>query len=188
MAKFIQVALSRPLSKINDLTLSGVSGAFERLITAVKMCPEERSLQLQVEQKMLVAGIATESYFEHVRANEKPCDLYLYQCYLSQPLDDAWSESEGCLPDQAEWQTYIAQWGVLARDSAEAEAAALKWQAKCYPLEATLVDLDSSDETLHDRPGVAFQGPRFPENENMMDDDDDDDDDDDGDDDDDREY
>ncbi len=178
-AKFINLALSRPLSKINDLTLSGVSGAFERLITAAKMCPDERVMHLQVEHKMLVAGIATESYFEQVRANEKPCDLFLFQCYISQPLDAAWPESDGCLPDQAEWQTYIAQWGVLARDSAEAEDLALKWQAKCYPLEGTLVDIDGSDETLHDRPGIAFQGPRFPENEALGDDEDDDDDEDD---------
>ena len=170
-ATFIRFALSRSLSQINDLTLSGVSGAFERLITAAKMCPDERELQLEVEHRMLVAGIATESYFEQVRADEKPCDLYLYQCYISQPLDAAWSESDGCLPDQTDWMTYIAQWGVLARDVAEAEKIALHWQSKCYPLEGTLVDIDSSDETLHDRPGVAFQGPRFPENDPLADDD-----------------
>ena len=175
-ANFIRLALSRPLSKINDLTLSGVSGAFERLITAAKMCPDERELQLQVEQKMLVAGIATESYFESLRSDEKPCDLFLYQCYISQPLDAAWSESDGCLPDQSEWQNYIAQWGVLARDTAEAEEQALHWQAKCYSLEGVLVDIDSSDESLHDRPGIAFQGPRFPENEHMGDNDDEDED------------
>ncbi len=174
-AKFIQLALSRPLSKINDLTLSGVSGAFERLITAAKMCPNEKELQRSVEQKMLVAGIATESYFEQVRANEKPCDLFLFQCYVSQPLDAAWPESEGCLPDQTEWQTYIGQWGVLARDATEAEKIALDWQAKCYPLDGMLVDIDDSDDTLHDRPGVAFQGPRFPEDDDMLEDDEDDD-------------
>ena len=173
-AKFVRLALSRPLAQINDLTLSGVSGAFERLITAAKMCPDERALQLEVEQKMLIAGIATESFFEQIRADEKPCDLYLYQCYISQPLDAAWPESDGCLPDQTDWLTYIAQWGVLARDVAEAEDVALKWQAKCYPLEGTLVDIDSSDETLHDRPGIAFQGPRFPENDPLDDDGDED--------------
>jgi len=177
-AQYIHLALSRPLAKINDLTLSGVSGAFERLITAAKMCPDERELQLQVEQKMLLAGIATETYFEQVRADEKPCDLFLYQCYVSQPLDAAWSDSSGCLPDQLEWQSYVAQWGVLARDVAEAEEMALMWQAKCYPLEGTLIDIDGSDETLHDRPGIAFQGPRFPENEHLSGDDEEDDDDD----------
>ena len=174
-AKYVRLALSRSLAQINDLTLSGVSGAFERLITAAKMCPDERALQLEVEHKMLVAGIATESYFEQVRADEKPCDLYLYQCYVSQPLDSEWPASEGCLPDQTEWLTYIAQWGVLARDVAEAEEVALKWQAKCYPLESTLIDIDSSDESLHDRPGIAFQGPRFPENDALSDDEDEDD-------------
>jgi len=173
-ARFVRLALSRPLAQINDLTLSGVSGAFERLITAAKMCPDERALQLEVEQKMLITGIATESYFEQVRADEKPCDLYLYQCYISQPLDAAWPESEGCLPDQTDWLTYIAQWGVLARDVGEAEDVALSWQAKCYPLEGMLIDIDSSDETLHDRPGIAFQGPRFPENDRLEDDEDED--------------
>lgn len=175
-ATYIQHALAQPLSKINDLTMSGVSGAFERLITAAKMCPDERALQLRVEQKMLVAGIATESYFEQIRANEKPCDLYLFQCYLSQPLDAAWADSEGCMPEQAEWQTYVAQWGVLARDSDEAEDVALQWQARCYPLDAAIVDIDGSDEPLHDRPGIAFQGPRFPESEYEEEDDDDDED------------
>ena len=178
-AQFIHIALARPLAKINDLTLSGVSGAFERLISAAKMCPDERELQLQVEQKMLVAGIATETYFEQVRADEKPCDLFLFQCYISQPLNADWPDSPGCLPDQVDWQNYIAQWGVLARDSAEAEDLALKWQAKCYPLEGTIVDIDGSDESLHDRPGIAFQGPRFPENEHLGGDDDDDNEDDD---------
>ena len=171
-AKFIHLALSRPLSRINDLTLSGVSGAFERLIAAAKMCPNERELQLMVEQKMLVAGIATESFFEQERADEKPCDLYLYQCYVLQPLDAAWQESDGCLPDQTEWQNYIGQWGVLARNVSEAEEIAVKWQAKCYPVECSLVDIDGSDDSLHDRPGVAFQGPRFPENEDIMDEED----------------
>ena len=175
-ASFIRLALARPLAKINDLTLSGVSGAFERLIMAAKMCPDERELQLQVEHKMLVAGIATESYFEQERANEKPCDLYLYQCYIAQPVDAGWSESPGCMPDQIEWQSYIAQWGVLARDLAEAEELALKWQSQCYPLEGAMVDIDGSDETLHDRPGIAFQGPRFPENEHLSDEDEDDED------------
>jgi tetratricopeptide (TPR) repeat protein len=175
-SNFIRLALSRPLAKINDLTLSGVSGAFERLITAAKMCPDERALQLEVEHKMLVAGIATERYCEHMRADEKPCDLYLYPCYVSQPLETSWPSSDGCLPDQTEWMTYIAQWGVLARNVAEAENLALEWQTKCYPLESTLVDIDSSDETLHDRPGIAFQGPRFAENEALNDDEDDEDD------------
>ena len=178
--KYIQLALSRPLSKITDLTLSGVSGAFERLITAAKMCPNQKDLQFRVEQKMLVAGIATESYFEQVRAHEKPCDLFLYQCYVSQPLDDAWPDSDGCMPDQRDWQAYVAQWGVLARDADEAEKIALEWQAKCYSIEGMLVDMDGSDDTLHDRPGVAFQGPRFPENEDLMDDEEDEDEDEDG--------
>ena len=67
---------------------------------------------------------------------------------------------------------------MLARDVAEAEEMALMWQAKCYPLEGTLVDIDGSDETLHDRPGIAFQGPRFPENEHLNGEDEEDDEDD----------
>lgn len=169
----IRIALGRPLSKIDDLTISGVSGAFERLIAAAKLCPDQKELQKQVEDRMLKAGIATESYFEQARSSEKPCDLFLYQCYVSQPLDERWVDSDGCLPEQAEWDSYIAQWGVLARDEDEAAELALKWQSKCYPLEAVVMEIESTEEPLHDRPGVAFQGPRFAEDE--MDDDDDDD-------------
>ena len=166
----IQNALSHPLSKIDDLTISGVSGAFERLISSAKMCPDERSLQTQIEDKMLKAGIATESYFEQIRSHEKPCDLYLYQCYVLQPLDSNWEDFEGCLMDQTEWESYVGQWGVLARNADEAADFALKWQAKCYPLEPSIMEIEGNEEPLHDRPGVAFQGPRFPDIEDIFDD------------------
>jgi tetratricopeptide (TPR) repeat protein len=167
----VKKALAYQLSKIDDLTISGISGAYERLITAAKMCPNEEAVQSQVEEMMLKIGIATESYFEQVRSHEKPCDLYLFQCYLSQPLDEDWKDSQGCLNDQTEWEYYVAQWGVLARDSEEASELALLWQAKCYPLEAIVIEVDSAEEQLHDRPGIAFQGPRYPD----MDEDDEDD-------------
>ena len=168
----IQSALSHPLSKIDDLTISGVSGAFERLISSAKMCPDERSLQTQIEDKMLKAGIATESYFEQIRSHEKPCDLYLYQCYALQPLDSNWEDFEGCLMDQTEWESYVGQWGVLARNADEAAEFALKWQAKCYPLEPSIMEIEGNEEPLHDRPGVAFQGPRFPDIDDIFDDED----------------
>ena len=170
----IRNAIAFPLSAIEDLTLSGVSGAFERLVAAAKICPESRELLDKVEERMLKAGIATESYFEQVRSHEKPCDLYLYQCYVTQPLDSHWAESEGCLADQSDWESYVAQWGVLARNADEAADLALKWQGKCYPIESSIMEMDGADETLHDRPGIAFQGARFPDvDENDEDDDDD---------------
>jgi len=168
----IQNALKHALSKIDDLTISGVSGAYERLIAAAKICPDQRATQVRVEERMLKAGIATEGFFEQIRANEKPCDLYLYQCYLSQPLDDSWEDSEGCLPDQVEWGSYVAQWGVLARNQGEAADLALEWQNKCFPLEAVVMEIESNDEQLHDRPGVAFQGPRFSDLDDLDDEDD----------------
>jgi tetratricopeptide (TPR) repeat protein len=160
-AQQIRKALERPLSKIDDLTLSGVSGAFERLIAAAKLCPDEKEVQHAVEERMLQAGIATESYFEQIRSNEKPCDLYLYQCYIQQPLDGGWADSAGCLPEQQEWDGYVAQWGILAKTPEDAADLALTWQRRCYPLEAVILEIESSDEPLHDRPGIAFQGPRF---------------------------
>jgi len=168
-AEHIEWALTRDLYSVKDLTVSGISGAFERLIAAAKMCPNQRALQMAVEKKMLVAGLATESYFEQVRAHEKPCDVKLFQCYVEQPLDEHWHEFEGCLPEQTDWFGYVAQWGVLARNAQEASALAIEWQAKCYALEAEVVEVETNDDELHDRPGIAFQGPRFPDSEFMSD-------------------
>ncbi|MEQ1826805.1 MAG: hypothetical protein ABL921_12700 [Pirellula sp.] len=178
----IEKCLAYKLSRIDDLTLSGISGAFERMIAAAKSCPNERAIQARVEERMLKIGIATESYFEQIRAHEKPCDLYLFQCYLSQPLDENWPDHEGCLHEQIDWDYYVTQWGVLARDSEEAADVALKWQLKCYPEEAIVISVEGGEQPLHDRPGIAFQGPRFPDmDEDDDDDEDEDDDDDDGD-------
>jgi len=159
----IKKALAHPLVEIENLTISGISGAYERLINAARTCPDEKDIQALVEDRMLKAGIATESFFEHARSGEKPCDLYLYQCYVLQPLEITWFDYEGCLASQTEWEAYMAQWGVLARDEDEAEAIVLKWQRKCYTLEPELMDIQVDDELLHDRPGVAFQGARFPD-------------------------
>ena len=159
----IKKALAHPLVEIDNLTISGISGAYERLINAARTCPDEKDIQALVEDRMLKAGIATESFFEHARSGEKPCDLYLYQCYVLQPLESTWFDYEGCLANQTEWEAYMAQWGVLARDEDEAEAIALKWQRKCYTLEPELMDIQVDEELLHDRPGIAFQGARFPD-------------------------
>jgi len=159
----VKMALAHPLVEIENLTISGISGAYERLINAARTCPDEKDIQALVEDRMLKAGIATESFFEHARSSEKPCDLYLYQCYVLQPLESTWFDYEGCLANQTEWEAYMAQWGVLARDEDEAEAIVLKWQRKCYTLEPELMDIQVDEELLHDRPGIAFQGARFPD-------------------------
>lgn len=172
----IKKALKHSLVKIHDLTISGISGAYERLIDAARTCPDEQAIQSLVEDRMLKAGIATESYFEQARSHEKPCDLYLFQCFVFQPLEYSWFQSDGCLANQMEWDAYIAQWGVLARDESEAEQIVLNWQRRCYTLEPEIMDVHMDDDLLHDRPGIAFQGARYPDVDDDEDEDDDEDD------------
>jgi tetratricopeptide (TPR) repeat protein len=177
----IKKCLRYSLPIIDDIAPSGISGALERLLAAAKLCKRQTALLHEVEHRMLRAGVATESYFEQCRANEKPCDLYLFQCYVVQELDDTWPDDNGCLFDQSDWDIeYFALWGILAQDAAQATQIALEWQRKCFHLECFLHSIEKTDQLLHDRPGVAFQGPRyesleFDPNANEEDDDDDDD-------------
>lgn len=158
----IVTALGQPISETEDLTYGGIASAMERLWRASKLVPNSDALRKRVELRMLQCGTAPEEYFHDLRSQRKPRDLDLFHVSLLQPLDENWYEFEGCLPDQTEWNSYVAHWGVLAEDSAGAAEFALEFQRLCYPLEPTVLEVHSDDELLHDRPGVAFQGSRTP--------------------------
>jgi hypothetical protein len=64
------------------------------------------------------------------------------------------------LPDQTDWSSYVAHWGVLADDDEQAEQYAIEMQSQCYSLEPEVMDVSQEEDPLHDRPGVAFQGFR----------------------------
>ena len=156
----IERGLSCALCDTEDLTNGGIASAIERLWRASKMLPSAGKLRGRVEKRMLQAGIATEEYFAELREDQKPKDLFLFHVSLLQPLDEHWAEFEGCLPDQTDWISYVAHWGVLADDDEQAEQYAIEMQSQCYSLEPEVMDVSQEEDPLHDRPGVAFQGFR----------------------------
>jgi tetratricopeptide (TPR) repeat protein len=156
----IERGLSCALCDTEDLTNGGIASAIERLWRASKMLPSAGKLRGRVEKRMLQAGIATEEYFAELREDQKPKDLFLFHVSLLQTLDEHWAEFEGCLPDQTDWSSYVAHWGVLADDDEQAEQYAIEMQSQCYSLEPEVMDVSQEEDPLHDRPGVAFQGFR----------------------------
>ena len=81
-------------------------------------------------------------------------------CAVHQPLDERWRDAPGCLNEEGDWTAYRIPWGVLAPDEAEAGSTVLAWQARCYPLEAVVEDIQLQSEGYTDHPGVVWQGIR----------------------------
>jgi tetratricopeptide (TPR) repeat protein len=175
-AKAVEKSLQMPLSEIDDLTSEGVSSALERLWRAAKVMGN-KVLISKMERRLLCTGFAPEEYFVEQRASQKPKDLNLYHVTILQPLDDDWENSLDRLPDQEDWTGYIAHWGVLAENEEQAEEMVLAEQAKCYSLESEVLEVEISEEPLHDRVGVVFQGVRMSADD-MEDDEDEDEEDD----------
>lgn len=171
-ARAVEKSFQMSLSEIDDLTSEGVSSALERLWRAAKLM-DNKGLISKMERRLLCSGFAPEEYFVEQRASQKPKDLNLYHVTVLQPLDEDWENSLDRLPDQEDWTGYIAHWGVLAENEDQAEELVLAEQAKCYPLEPEVLEVESGEEPLHDRIGVVFQGFRMSADD--MDDDEDDD-------------
>ncbi len=168
-AKAVEKSFQMSLWEIDDLTSEGVSSALERLWRAAKLMGN-KGLKSKMERRLLCSGFAPEEYFVEQRASQKPKDINLYHVTVLQPLDEDWENSLDRLPDQEDWSGYIAHWGVLAENEEQAEELALAEQAKCYPLEPEVLEVESAEEPLHDRIGVVFQGVRMSADD--MDDDD----------------
>jgi tetratricopeptide (TPR) repeat protein len=173
-ASAIERSLRSPLSKIDDLTYEGIASAMERLWRAAKKIGNSDLID-RMSSRMLRSGFATEEYFMELRASQKPKDLNLYHVTLMQPVDEHWEEGLDCLPDQDTWTSYIAHWGVLAESDEQAEELVLAMQSQCYPLEAEVLEVEMSEEPLHDRMGVVFQGRRMSGDDNFDEDDEEDD-------------
>ena len=169
----IENATKMPLSDIDNLTSEGISSALERLWRASKLLGNDQ-LRSKMELRLLGAGFAPEDFFVELRAAEKPKDLNLYHVTILQPLDEEWEDSLDRLPDQDDWTGYIAHWGVLAENEDQAEEMALEMQSKCSSIEPEVLEIEMSEETLHDRKGVVFQGLRMSADD-MEDEDDDED-------------
>jgi len=80
---------------------------------------------------------------------------------ISQPLDESWANSPGCLADQASWDHYIAEWGVLAASEEDASELVIAVQHRCFrPVAPRIIRLERDSGPYTDSPGIIWQGLR----------------------------
>jgi tetratricopeptide (TPR) repeat protein len=153
------------LATVDYLTFRGLVNLFARLWNTVgAKLPDDDPLRQQLQTRLLAAGLTPDDLFEPIRERSETHDgVNFYRCRLRQPLDERWPASEGCLRGQEGWPFYFALWGVLARDEDEAKRFALRWQGRCYPTPAVVLDCEVHDEGYKDKPGVVWQGQRWHE-------------------------
>jgi tetratricopeptide (TPR) repeat protein len=158
----IEAALAQPFYEIEFLTLGGVTNMCARLWQASLKLPKDDPLRGRLNERLLLAGLAQDDYFEIFRERgEKQEGVNYYRCLVRQPLDERWSLWPGRLSDQENWTAYYILWGVLAASEEEAEERVLKWQSKCYPLPAEVLQTEIQNEDYTDKPGVVWQGERW---------------------------
>jgi hypothetical protein len=153
--------LSMRLSAVDYLTLAGLESLFARLWEAAKLLPGDDPLFARLSDPLLASGLAPDERFlpERVK-NAKSDDLKVFICWVIQPLDERWRDTEGCLHTQEDWTADRAPWGTLVSDEAEAGPLALAWLARCYPLAAVVDETVLQNEGITDHPGVVWQGYR----------------------------
>ena len=122
-------------------------------------------LRTRLETRLLEAGLLPDEAFVPVRDLQPKTDVVYFVVRIRQPLDDDWIDSPGCLHGQEEWDAYLSNWGLLAKDEAAARGAVLSWQNRCAPLSAEIIEIQPQDETYRDSPGIVWQGPHFPDDE-----------------------
>lgn len=173
-------ALATPLYSVDYLSGPGIAALLMRAIAACRVLIDDTQLATQFENRMLEAYLAPEEFFEQSRADAASEDVIFYQVLVRQPLDDNWMGFAGRLPIEEESDSYLGSWGVLATDEDEAQELVLRWQRRCYSLEAEIVEVSTMDESFLDVPGVVWQGQRILPSDSDMDELDEDDEDFDG--------
>ncbi|GAB5405001.1 MAG: hypothetical protein Aurels2KO_32320 [Aureliella sp.] len=158
----IDKCLAKPLYEVKHITPPGLVDLLERLRIAMLDC--HHPARHQLSSRILRAGLAAESYFEI--SGEAPDDssepsFNFYRCLVRQPLDEAWQENPDRLEHQEGWDGYMAEWGVLAADDAQARRCVLDWQEQCYSLPSEVEIIELSGEGFAGPARVVWQGLRF---------------------------
>jgi tetratricopeptide (TPR) repeat protein len=157
----IEGVLETGLRSVDYLTPSGLGALCERLWNAARTVNDPK-LQNQLDELLLISGFIPDAYFvEQPPEGEVQSDVGFYRVMVMQPLDERWQESPGCLSGREEWQSYLAFWGVLAADEADAAEIALRWQNRCSPLPGEVQGIEFQSGGYQDAPRVIWQGARI---------------------------
>ncbi|HEU5116885.1 MAG TPA: tetratricopeptide repeat protein, partial [Isosphaeraceae bacterium] len=149
------------LSEVETLTRTGLVRLFDRLWKSVQVLPEDQPSRQRLAALLLQTGLAPNEFFTPFReAEPEQTDLTFYVCTVRQPLDDRWPQFVGCLASETSWPAYDITWGVLAADEEDAAQRVLRWQSRCYPIDAEILDISARQDGFEERPGVVWQGFR----------------------------
>ncbi|MEW4487993.1 hypothetical protein AB1L42_07905 [Thalassoglobus sp. JC818] len=167
--------LDRKLSEVDYLSANGLARLMNQLWKTVSEASDEYPQKQQLEDRLLVAGLIPEDYFDRIRMNTgERKTVQLFRAHVHQPLSETWADSHACLVGQQEWTDYETDWGVLAENEEQAVNLILTYQSKCSDLPAEIVDIDTDEQEYLDHPGIVWQGTRWSTadlNEMEMDDD-----------------
>ncbi len=157
----LEAALTMPLYDVDYLSGPGIASLLTRAASSARELMNDEELAERIEARLLESYLAPEEFFDALRANKSTAEVIFYQVLVRQPLDENWLSFAGRLPIEEESDSYLGSWGVLAADEEEAQEVALRWQSRCYPLEAEVVEVSTMDDAFVDVPGVVWQGQRI---------------------------
>lgn len=161
----LEVAMTTPFSEIDFLSSTGVMELMQRLAIVADEVLKDQPLVAQIEARLLRSGLMPEVWFQWQResGDAKPLEnVRLYRCLVHQPLDESWDTDPDRLNDQEGWTSYVTEWAILAQTEDEARETALRYQAMCCSLSATVQEVLESEETYTDAIGPVWQGARYP--------------------------
>ena len=158
-AELLKRAGDTPLYEADELSPAGIAALLHRAEFAARESAPD--LVGRFQNRILQGGFAEEEFFESQRQKQDVEEVCYFRCLLSQPLDGKWTTFPARLLHQEEWESYLAEWGVLARDEEHAEEEVLAAQSLCYDLPAEVEGIQLVEEGFKDSPGIVWQGMRF---------------------------
>ena len=153
------------LTSADQLTFNALCRLFDMLWRrlAESAIPANHAERIQFESTMVAAGLAPDEFFTRDLTNrdEEEPDVHCFNVLLKQPLGEDWATSMGCLAGQEHWESYLAQWTVLAEDEEDAARRVVAWQQKCSGEQCEILQIDLESGPYRDSPGVVVQGMRW---------------------------
>jgi hypothetical protein len=153
--------LAMPLYDVREVSILELGEMFARLWRAAECLGENEDLKHDLADRIVMAGIAWDEFFEPFRKEVKPVsDVYVYTCRVEQSLDHRWTSWPGRLVFEASWMSHVTSWRVYARNENEAKALLFPWLQRCYPKASVFLAVERGVGPFHESVGVISQGVR----------------------------